>query len=219
MPLLLLCTARPELYERTRPGRRGREKRAAHQPRPAEREETARLIASLLERAVLPAETQQALLERAGGNPLYAEEFVRLYADRGSSRGAAGEVPDTVQALIAARLDTLPPERKGLLQDAAVLGKVFWAGAVAEMGGRDLREVEHALHELSRKELVRSARDELDGRRGRVRLLARPGRDVCLLPDPSRRSRCPAPGGGSVDRAEKRASGPRTSPRCWRTTT
>ena len=45
-------------------------------------EETARLIASLLERAVLPAETQQALLERAGGNPLYAEEFVRLLADR-----------------------------------------------------------------------------------------------------------------------------------------
>ncbi len=46
-------------------------------------EETARLIGSLLERAVLPAETQQALLERAGGNPLYAEEFVRLLADRG----------------------------------------------------------------------------------------------------------------------------------------
>jgi tetratricopeptide (TPR) repeat protein len=63
-----------------------------------------------------------------------------------------------VQALIAARLDTLTVERKGLLQDASVVGKLFWAGAVAEMGGRDLREVELALHELSRKELVRSAR-------------------------------------------------------------
>ena len=63
-----------------------------------------------------------------------------------------------MQALIAARLDTLSPDRKGLLQDAAVIGKVFWAGALAEMGGRELREVEQALHELARKELVRPAR-------------------------------------------------------------
>jgi tetratricopeptide (TPR) repeat protein len=63
-----------------------------------------------------------------------------------------------VHALIAARLDTLPPDRKSLLQDASVLGKVFWAGAVAAMGGRDPRDVELALHELARKELVRPAR-------------------------------------------------------------
>ena len=63
-----------------------------------------------------------------------------------------------MQALIAARLDTLTVERKGLLQDASVVGKLFWAGAVAEMGGRDLGEVELALHELSRKELVRPGR-------------------------------------------------------------
>ena len=63
-----------------------------------------------------------------------------------------------MQALIAARLDTLPPERKALLQDAAVLGKVFWAGALAAMGDRDPAEVEQALHELARKELVRLAR-------------------------------------------------------------
>ncbi len=47
------------------------------------------------------------------------------------------DVPESVQALIAARLDTLPADRKSLLQDAAVLGKVFWAGALAEMGDRD----------------------------------------------------------------------------------
>ena len=58
-------------------------------------------------------------------------------------------------ALIAARLDTLSPERKSLLQDASVMGKLFWAGALAEMGNRDPREVELALHELARKELVR----------------------------------------------------------------
>ena len=74
-------------------------------------------------------------------------------------------MPESVQALIAARLDTLSPERKSLLQDAAVLGKVFWVGALAEIGGRDPGELELALHELARKELVRPARTQLDGRR------------------------------------------------------
>ena len=60
--------------------------------------------------------------------------------------------------MISARLDTLSAERKSLLQDASVLGKVFWAGAVAEMAGRNRHEVELALHELTRKELVRPAR-------------------------------------------------------------
>ena len=80
---------------------------------------------------------ERALLERSGGNPLYAEEFVRLLADRGAAVDGEDALPDTVQALIAARLDTLAAERKSLLQDAAVLGKVFWAGALAEIGGRD----------------------------------------------------------------------------------
>ncbi len=67
-------------------------------------------------------------------------------------------VPDSLQGLIAARLDTLPGERKRLLQDAAVIGKVFWRGAVVAMGGRSPGDVEIALHELSRKELVRPSR-------------------------------------------------------------
>jgi tetratricopeptide (TPR) repeat protein len=157
VPLLALCTARPELYEQ-HPGfganaRNGQRINLT----PLSDDETARLVSALLEQAVLPAETQQALLERAGGNPLYAEEFVRLLTDRGEL-DAQVEVPDSVQALIAARLDTLSPERKGLLQDASVLGKVFWAGALVEMGGREPGEVEQALHELARKELVRPSR-------------------------------------------------------------
>jgi class 3 adenylate cyclase/tetratricopeptide (TPR) repeat protein len=156
VPLLILCTARPELYEQHPTfGANARNAQRINLA-PLTDEETARLLASLLERAVLPADTQQALLERAGGNPLYAEEFVRLLADRGEPGEV--EVPGSVQALIAARLDTLSPERKSLLQDAAVLGKVFWAGALAEMGNRDPGEVEQALHELARKELVRPAR-------------------------------------------------------------
>jgi tetratricopeptide (TPR) repeat protein len=122
------------------------------------------LLAALLHKAVLPAETQERLLEQAGGNPLYAEEFVRMLTDQGVIRDG-GElvdgdirVPDTVQALIAARLDTLPPERKTLLHDASVVGKVFWTGIVAEMGDRDDSAARAGLHELARKELVRAAR-------------------------------------------------------------
>jgi tetratricopeptide (TPR) repeat protein len=72
--------------------------------------------------------------------------------------------PESIHALIAARLDTLPLERKALLQDAAVLGKVFWAGAVGAMDDRDSHDVERALHELTRKELVRpSRRSSMEG--------------------------------------------------------
>ena len=162
VPLLVLCTARPELYER-RPGW-GAGQRNAHTINlsPLSDRETAELVSHLITTTVLSVELERAILERAGGNPLYAEEFVRLLADRGLEQGgdflAEAALPESLQALIAARLDTLLPERKSLLQDAAVLGKVFWARALAEMGGRDQGEVELALHELARKELVRPAR-------------------------------------------------------------
>ena len=169
VPLLVLCTARPELYERDPNWGGGTRNHTAVSLSPLSSEETARLIGALLDQAVLPAETQSALLSRAGGNPLYAEEFIRMLLDRGvlTRRGASGDlasvedaipVPENVQALIAARLDTLPAHRKALLQDAAVIGKVFWAGALAEMGGLDGREVRESLHELARKELLRPAR-------------------------------------------------------------
>ena len=173
--LFVLCTARPELYEREPSWGGGKRNHTAVSLSPLSAEETAQLIAVLLDQTVLPAETQRTLLERAGGNPLYAEEFIRMLVDRGVlvRRGAswdltAGEgdipVPENVHALIAARLDTLPAERKALLQDAAVIGKVFWAGALAEMGGLDPDAVRADLHELARKELLRPARrSSIDG--------------------------------------------------------
>jgi class 3 adenylate cyclase len=166
VPLLVVCTARPELYERRPDWGGGKRNSTTISLSPLTGEETARLLSALLSRAVLPAETQAALLERAGGNPLYAVEFVQMLTDRGvldvqgRLKATDGEiqVPETVQALIAARLDTLPAERKSLLHDAAVVGKVFWAGAVAAIGDRDESLVREGLHELVRKELVRPAR-------------------------------------------------------------
>lgn len=117
-------------------------------------DETARLIAQLLNRSVLPAETQAALLARAGGNPLYAEQFVRMYAERGEQT----ELPETVQGIIAARLDSLDLDGKSLLQNAAVLGKVFWAGALAAISSVSVAELEERLRPLVRREFVTRGR-------------------------------------------------------------
>jgi class 3 adenylate cyclase len=163
--LLVVTTARPELLER-HPGWGGGLRNAISVSLgPLADEETAQLLSALLGRAVLSAETQALLLERAGGNPLYAEELVRLLTDRrllldGRLAADAAELPlpGTLQSIIAARLDTLPPARKSLLQDAAVIGKVFWSGALAAMGGVDEAAVRSDLHELQRKELIRAAR-------------------------------------------------------------
>ncbi len=165
VPVLIVCTARPELYEQHPAWAVGLANATPIRLSPLSNDETARLITGLLDKAVLPAETQQLILDRAGGNPLYAEEFVRMLRDRElldthSTLRTEEEIPfpDSIHALIAARLDTLATDRKSLLQDAAVIGKVFWAGALADMGDRDSADVERALHELTRKELVRPAR-------------------------------------------------------------
>jgi class 3 adenylate cyclase/tetratricopeptide (TPR) repeat protein len=156
LPILVLCTGRPELYESHPAWGGGKRNSTTVSLSPLSQEETARLVAALLDAAVLPAETQAALLEKAGGNPLYAEEYARLFLELGSAENLP--LPDTVQGLIAARLDTLPPDRKALLQDAAVVGKVFWAGALESVGGRDGEAVREGLHQLARTELARPAR-------------------------------------------------------------
>jgi class 3 adenylate cyclase len=156
VPLLVLGTARPELLER-RPGWGGGKLNTATVAlMPLADAEAARIIGAVLEQALLPAETQQALLERAGGNPLYAEQFARLFVERGSSDDLP--LPETIQGIIAARLDGLGTDEKRLLQDAAVIGKVFWAGAAAELSGLDRPTVEQLLHSLERKGLVRRER-------------------------------------------------------------
>jgi class 3 adenylate cyclase/tetratricopeptide (TPR) repeat protein len=166
--LLVVCVARPELLTR-RPGWGGGKPNATTLSlSPLSREETAHLVAALLEQAVLPAELQSALLSRAEGNPLYTEEYVRMLEDRGLLRKEDGTwrldqaedfpLPESVQGIVAARLDALPPDEKALVQDAAVLGKVFWIGAVAAVGQKERSEIDQLLHALGRKEFVRRER-------------------------------------------------------------
>jgi class 3 adenylate cyclase/tetratricopeptide (TPR) repeat protein len=168
VPLLVVATARPELLAR-RPGwGGGKPNTAILSLVPLSEQDTARLVAALLGQAVLPAELQTALLVRAGGNPLYAEEYVRMLADRGFLRRAGGTwrlerteelpLPETVQGIIAARLDVLSPQEKALLQDAAVLGKVAWLGGLAALAGSEPFLLEERLHALERKEFIRRER-------------------------------------------------------------
>jgi class 3 adenylate cyclase/tetratricopeptide (TPR) repeat protein len=154
-PLLVIGTARPELLER-RPGWGGGKPNAATVSlSPLSDEDIARLLASLLEQAVMPAETQAPLLARAGGNPLYAEEYARMVSERGVAPTEDSPLPENVQGIVAARLDALSVEDKALIQDAAVLGKVFWSGALAAMNGLQRWTIEESLHRLERKEFVR----------------------------------------------------------------
>ena len=151
VPLLVVGTARPELLAR-RPGWGGGKLNATTVAlSPLTDEQTATLIGGLLARPVL-ADAQQRLLEHAGGNPLYAEQFAELYLERGSADELP--LPETLQGIIAARLDGLESDEKGLLQDAAVVGKVFWSGSL----GRASEPASATLHSLERKGFVRRQR-------------------------------------------------------------
>jgi class 3 adenylate cyclase/tetratricopeptide (TPR) repeat protein len=155
VPVLVVGTARPELLARKAAWGGGKVNATTISLAPLSDEETSRLVHALLERSVLAADVQTAVLERAGGNPLYAEEFVRMVAEGGADDL---ELPGSVQGIIAARLDALDPQDKELLQVAAVMGKVFWSGALAAIGGRDRLDVEQRLPLLERRELVRRSR-------------------------------------------------------------
>jgi class 3 adenylate cyclase/tetratricopeptide (TPR) repeat protein len=158
--LLVVCSARPELLER-RPGWGGGKLNASTVGlSPLTKDQTAVLISDVLERSLLPAEIQQALLERSEGNPLYAEQFAQLYLERGSAEDLP--LPETLQGIVAARLDGLSAEAKALLQDAAVIGKVFWTGALR----RDEREATELLHSLERKGFLTRQRRSSVGSEG-----------------------------------------------------
>ena len=148
VPILVIATARPELLDRRQAWGGGKLNVSTIALTPLSDEEAAEIIHGVLDQAALPLETQQALLERAGGNPLYAEQFARLYTERGSADDLP--LPETVQGLIAARLDGLSAEEKRVVQDASVYGKVFWAGAIDAD--------DDVLHSLDRKGILRRER-------------------------------------------------------------
>jgi class 3 adenylate cyclase/tetratricopeptide (TPR) repeat protein len=152
VPLLLLCLARPELLD-IRPGWGGGRVRAtAIELEPLGAAESEALFEALAGSGGLPPETRAAVLEKAEGNPLFVEETIRALAEANGAN--VGRIPDTLQALIAARIDHLPEGEKSVLQRAAVIGRTFWAGAVAYLGGDEDGELEPLLDDLLLREFV-----------------------------------------------------------------
>ncbi len=209
VPLLVLCTARPELLTRRSGWGGGKVNSSTILLSPLSEEQTATLLHALLGRSAIDADLQERLLTHAGGNPLYAEEFTRMLLSR------PGDVvlPETVQGIIAARLDTLPVDEKELLQEAAVVGRVFWLGAL----GRERWTLEERLHSLTRKEFVTRNRRSAVAGRGRVCLppRTRPRRGVRA--DPASGASGQASCGRRVDRVAR--ADPRTTRRCSPITT
>ena len=168
VPMLVVCAARGELLTRRPTWGGGTANATTVSLGALSAEETTRLVSRLLEQAVLPAELQSALVAKAGGNPLFAEEYVRMLQDRGFlvlkggtwqlARTDELPLPDSVQATIAARLDALSTADKVLLQDAAVVGKVFWLGSLVALDGRDRSAAERSLRALVRRQLVHGVR-------------------------------------------------------------
>jgi class 3 adenylate cyclase/tetratricopeptide (TPR) repeat protein len=156
VPMLVLATARPELLARRQGWGGGKRNALSLSLSRLGDVETSWMIASLLGRSVLPAETQATLLERAEGNPLYAEQYARMFVERGDADDLP--LPETLQGIIAARLDALPAAEKELVQNGAVVGKVFWTGAIEAVAGVSSSEADRLLHLLDRKEFVRRER-------------------------------------------------------------
>jgi class 3 adenylate cyclase/tetratricopeptide (TPR) repeat protein len=161
LPVLLVCTARPEMYTQHPDWGAGRRDAVTLGLSALGPDETMELVRSLSHRSLMPATAQQMLLERSGGNPLYVTEYVRLASEKGLlDRMGEAELPlpDTIHSLIAARLDLLDPKDKALMQAAAVVGKVFWSGALAFLRGADVSDVRDGLRRMVQRELIRPVR-------------------------------------------------------------
>ena len=150
VPVLVLTLARPDLFDVRSDWGGGRLRAVAIELEPLPPEDSERLVDILLEDRLDPR-GRAAVLAKTEGNPLFLEETVRMLAERGTD-GADGLIPDTIQAMIAARIDRLPLRERALLRRASVIGRVFWAGALESLTPAD--GVEEALDELVEREFV-----------------------------------------------------------------
>ena len=164
VPVLIVCLARSELLDQ-RPawGAAGRIESSRMHLEPLGPAESSALLAALLDVDDLPPALRQRILERAEGNPLYVEEVVRMLIDRGlvvrrqerwvaSSPAVDLDVPDSIEALIRARLDTLPSADRSMLQTASVVGRTFQRSAVAALA--DYPNLDRHLDEAVLRDLI-----------------------------------------------------------------
>ena len=163
---MFICPSRPVLIEQ-RPGWGGGRRNASSvELDPLSHEEADQLIGFLLAIDDLPTSTREQIVDKADGNPFFLEEIVQQLMDRGFIENVDGrwrattdiddfDIPDTVQAALAARIDLLEPAEKRVLQRAAVVGRIFWPGPVGRLLESD-DDLLGILDRLEERDLVRS---------------------------------------------------------------
>jgi class 3 adenylate cyclase len=140
-PLLIVATARPEFAEGHLGFGPGGQDAVAISLRPLTDNQSNDLVDRLLAVAELPEALRTEIVAKADGNPFFVEEILQRLIDEGAlerdgerwrTTGSIGEVkiPDSVQSLLAARIDALQPEERRVLQEAAVVGRTFWTAAL-----------------------------------------------------------------------------------------
>ena len=178
--LYVLVLARPELIDKRVSWGAGKRNFASLYLEPLSAEAMRDLLAGLV--PGLPDDLLERILERAEGVPLYAVETVRMLLDRGLLTQEGNvyrptgsvetlEVPETLHALIAARLDSLTQEERRLVQDGAVLGKTFTKNGVAALTGLTAAELEPLLVAIVRKEILSIQADPRSPERGQYSFL------------------------------------------------
>jgi class 3 adenylate cyclase/tetratricopeptide (TPR) repeat protein len=161
VPILLLCLARPDLFD-------ARPSWAAPRPgtslvslSPLTLDESENLIEGLVEAAQVTRPLRERIVRVAEGNPLFVEQMLAMMVDDADT--AADAMPDTIHAVIAARLDRLQPPERAVLQRASVEGRLFHRGAVAELLPSGAEGLGSILLGLTRKELLRPDRSLYEG--------------------------------------------------------
>jgi class 3 adenylate cyclase/tetratricopeptide (TPR) repeat protein len=149
-PVLIVCLARPELLDARPDWGGGRRRSITIELGPLPESETAELVDALVAGAALSDGLRTVLLDKTEGNPLFVEETIRMLVEQGE--GAAVRIPDTLQALIAARIDALPLNSRSVLRHGALVGRVFWRGAIAELDPE--LDIDGALQDLVDRQLV-----------------------------------------------------------------
>jgi class 3 adenylate cyclase/tetratricopeptide (TPR) repeat protein len=158
-PILLTCLARPELLDQRAGWAGGKLNATSILLEPLSEDAADRLIENLLAETGLHRDIHDRVAEAAEGNPLFVEQLVAMLAEETSTNGEV-DIPPTIQALIAARLDRLPSDERAVIERAAIIGKEFWRNAVDELAP-ELGETTRPLQQLVRKELVRPFRSSV----------------------------------------------------------
>jgi class 3 adenylate cyclase len=154
LPILLLTLSRSELLDQ-RPGwAGGLPAYTALQLQPLTEAEGLEMATGLLAALGEDRRRKRAaeLALRAEGNPLFIEQLTAVVSEQATE--VAGPLPTTIRGIVTARLDALPPPERSVLLDAAVVGKVFWRGALTEAAD-DQERLSELLTALERRDLIR----------------------------------------------------------------